>query len=165
VSAVGPVKRVTLWVRDAEASLALYRDLLGLAVIEDKLLEGPAVAGLLGLEAGRLRIVHLASGGSAQGWIGLYELTGARPAPPELAAPDARRFSYGQAVVVFETREIESLLAKLERGGHPLMMRPIDYLKPAGDGPTPAGRYREVVFLDPDGVPVSLIQYDARPDP
>lgn len=46
MSGVGPLKRLTLWVRDAEASLALYRDLLGLEVIEDTLLEGVAVTNL-----------------------------------------------------------------------------------------------------------------------
>jgi catechol 2,3-dioxygenase-like lactoylglutathione lyase family enzyme len=160
MSGVGPLKRLTLWVRDAEASLALYRDLLGLEVIEDKLLEGVAVAALLGLEAGRLRIVHLASGGRQDGWIGLYELSAARPAPPELAPPDPRRFAYGQAVAVFETNDIEALLARLQRGGYHFMQPPIDYVKPAGAGPTPAGRYREAIFFDPDGVPVSLIQYE-----
>ncbi len=46
-------------------------------------------------------------------------------------------------------------------GRYALLGAPIDYPKPAGSGPTPAGRYREVVFFDPDGVPVSLIQFEA----
>lgn len=161
MSRVGPVKRVTLWVRDVEASLVLYRDLLGLCVIEDKLLEGPAVASLLGLDAGRLRIVHLAAGeAQTHGWVGLYALTGARPAPASLPPPDPQRFSLGQAAVVFETREFDDILRRLDAGGYRFLGRPIDYVKPSGGGPTPAGRYREAVFFDPDGIPVSVIQYE-----
>jgi len=158
MSRVGPVKRVTLWVRDIDASLALYRDLLGLQVIEDKVLEGAAVQALLGLESGRLRIVHLSADGQPQGWVGLYALTGARPAPPSLPEPDPSRFSYGQSVVVFETQRMDELLNLLRKGGYRLLGAPIDYVKPSGTGPTPGGRYREVIFFDPDGIPVSLIQ-------
>jgi len=161
MAGVGPVKRVTLWVRDIEASLALYRDLLGLEVIEDKVLEGAALASLLGLEAGRLRIVHLSGQGATHGWVGLYALTDAQPPPPSLATPDPAAFSYGQAVVVFETRCLESILDRLDAGGYRRLGQPIDYVKPRATGPTPAGRYREAVFFDPDGVPVSLIQFDA----
>lgn len=160
MSVVGPLKRLTLWVRDVERSLALYRDLLGLDVVEDKVLEGPAVAALLGLESGRLRIVHLAADGATVGWIGLYALTGAKPSVPSLPVPDPKGFSYGQAVAVFETRCIDSILERLGAGGYRLLGRPIDYVKQQSTGPTPAGRYREVVFFDPDGVPVSVIQFE-----
>ena len=36
-----PLKRMTIFNRDMEASLALYRDILGFTVIEDKLISGP----------------------------------------------------------------------------------------------------------------------------
>lgn len=157
---VGPVKRVTLWVRDVDVSLALYRDILGLTVIEDKVLEGPPVQGLLGLEAGRLRIVHLCAGGATHGWIGLYALTGARPVLPALPAPDPQRFSYGQSVVVFDTVKLDEILPALRAAGCRFLGPLIDYVKPATTGPTLAGRYREAVFFDPDGVAVSLIQFE-----
>lgn len=159
---VGPVKRVTLWVRDIEASLALYRDLLGLDVVEDKQLEGPAVAALLGLEQGRLRIVHLSAAGHDHGWVGLYALTDAKPAPPSLPPPDPRRFSYGQAAVVMQTERLDALLGRLEAAGCRSMGPVIDYVKAEGSATSPAGRYREALFLDPDGIAVSLIQFDAR---
>ncbi len=158
--AVGPVKRITLWVRDIGASLALYRDLLGLSVLEDKLLEGASVRALLGLESGRLRIVHLGAREDPHGWIGLYALAEAKPVPPSLPTPDRARFSYGQAVVVFETERLDEMLAQLRSRHYRLLGSVIDYLKPAGTDRSPAGRYREVVFFDPDDIPVSLIQFD-----
>ena len=159
-TAVGPVKRVTLWVRDIEASLALYRDLLGLSVVEDKRLEAAAVRALLGVEAGRLRIVHLGAGEDPHGWVGLYALADARPAPPSLPVPDRTRFSYGQAVVVFETRRLDELRISLATHGYRMLGPAIDYFKNEGSPQSPAGRYREVVFFDPDDIPISIIQFD-----
>lgn len=71
MSAVAPpLKRVTLWVRNLERSLALYRDLLGLEVLEEKQLQGAAIAKMVGLEEASLRIVHLGRPGESFGWIG-----------------------------------------------------------------------------------------------
>ena len=75
VGRAGPVKRVTLWVRDVEASLRVYRDALGLAVIEDKLVAGASIARMVGLTQASLRIVHLAAPGMDHGWIGLYAIS------------------------------------------------------------------------------------------
>lgn len=57
--------RTTLFCRDIEKSLQLYRDTLGLHVIDDKALEGPAAGALLGLGPCTLRIVLLADDGKA----------------------------------------------------------------------------------------------------
>ena len=62
---VGPVKRVTLWVRDLERSLAVYRDALGLQVLEQKDLEGPAIAALVGLRL-RSSFAHRPCPGTAR---------------------------------------------------------------------------------------------------
>ena len=75
----GPVKRVTLWVRDIEAALRVYRDALGLVVVEDKALAGPSIARMVGLEQASLRIVHLAAPGMDHGWVGLYAISDTQP--------------------------------------------------------------------------------------
>jgi catechol 2,3-dioxygenase-like lactoylglutathione lyase family enzyme len=164
MSLVGPVKRVTLWVRDAEASLRLYRDVLELEVVEDKVIEGAGIAALVGLEDVRLRIVHLASGGHEDGWIGLYEASRVRPPmQPMPAAPDPAHFAYGQAVVVFNTNHLGRIMPRLEAGGYRYLRTPASYVKPTTTGPTPAGVYTEAIFFDPDGIPVSLIGYAPLP--
>ena len=104
MSAVAPpLKRVTLWVRNLERSLALYRDVLGLEVLEEKQLQGAAIASMVGLEEASLRIVHLGRAGEPLGWIGLYEIRDTAPRPMgETGSP--RQFPlYGQATLVFET--------------------------------------------------------------
>lgn len=56
----GPVKRVTIWSRDIKRSLALYRGLPGLEIVEDKTLASPAILGMAGYQDGRMRMAHLA---------------------------------------------------------------------------------------------------------
>lgn len=50
--------RTTVFCRNTEKSLALYRDLFGFSIVEDKTISGSAAAGLVGLlKQGALRIV------------------------------------------------------------------------------------------------------------
>lgn len=158
---VGPVKRVTLWVRDAEKSLRVYRDALGLAVIEDKRLSGPAIARMVGLEQASLRIVHLAAPGADYGWIGLYEISATRPTMSELQSPGGFP-RYGQATVVVTTDSMASVVEKLRKTPQVrLITEPTEYVKSTstpGDA-TPPGRYSECIFFDPDDIPVSLMGY------
>lgn len=156
----GPVKRVTLWVRDAERSLAVYRDAIGLAVIEDKRLAGPAIAAMVGLEHAALRIVHLAPPGTVYGWIGLYEISETRPAA--LAAlPEPSGFPrYGQATVVITTDAMAHVVGRLRTtAGVRFITEPTEYIKTTAGDATPPGRYSETIFFDPDGIPVALMGY------
>ena len=53
--------------RDIEAALRVYRDALGLVVVEDKALAGVGIARMVGLAEAALRIVHLAEPGPDYG--------------------------------------------------------------------------------------------------
>lgn len=160
VNRTGPVKRVTLWCRDAERSLGLYRDILGLTVLEDKVVSGPEIARLAGLQDCRLRIVHLGAGDSDHGWIGLYEVSQAEPMPDSRAAPRSDRITYGQTTVVLETDRLAEIVPQLERAGYVFMTRPGSYFKESASGALPRGRYTETMFFDPDGVTVALIAFE-----
>lgn len=160
MSRTGPVKRVTIWVRDIERSLALYRDLLGLEIIEDKTLSGPAIMGMAGYQDGRLRIVHLAPAGTEYGWIGLYALLDAVPAPGSLEPPRTDRLSFGQTAIVLTTSTFDPIARDLDAQGYAFILRPRSYDKPSDSPQMPAGRYSEMIFLDPDGVPVSIMGYE-----
>jgi len=148
-----PLKRVTLWVRDLARSLALYRDVLGLEVLEEKQLQGPAIAKMVGLDEASLRIVHLGRPGEQYGWIGLYEIRDTAPRPmAETGSP--RQFPlYGQATLVFETSrvaEIATTLSAIE--GVTIMAGPTAYARVDGT-------FHELIVLDPDGIPVSLMGF------
>jgi catechol 2,3-dioxygenase-like lactoylglutathione lyase family enzyme len=159
VAGTGPLKRVTIWVRDAEASLSLYRDVIGLDVIEDKTLSGPAIAAMVGLQDATLRIVHLAPAGATHGWIGLYALADSTPAVPKTPAPQPSGLTYGQVSVVIPTDAMDRILPKLRERGVRFLTEPKDYVKTTPGDSTPPGRYTEAIFFDPDGVMVSLMGF------
>jgi catechol 2,3-dioxygenase-like lactoylglutathione lyase family enzyme len=150
------VQRVTLWVRDAERSLALYRDLLGLPVLEDKLVPGPHLGRMVGYDAAGLRIVHLGSG--PRGWVGLYELRDATPPPIDAPATPPGRIARGQASVVFRSDGVEALAARVAAAGYRFLLPPAAYVKDSASALFPAGRYVESIFYDADGFTVSLIE-------
>lgn len=159
MSATGAVKRVTLWVRDCDASLRIYRDALGLTVLEDKRVAGAAIGRMVGLSEASLRIVHLGAPGSTHGWIGLYEIRDARPqAVAALPRPDGFP-RYGQATIVLTTDRMAEVVPKLRAVGVQFLTEPTDYIKTTAGDATPAGRYSEAIFFDPDWIPVSLMGY------
>jgi catechol 2,3-dioxygenase-like lactoylglutathione lyase family enzyme len=159
MSAAGPVKRVTLWVRDAEKSLRVYRDALGLGVLEDKQVAGAAIGRMVGLEEATLRIVHLGYPGSTHGWVGLYEIRDAKPrAVAALPRPDGFP-RYGQATLVMTTDRMAEIVAKLRTLDVKFLTEPTEYVKTTPGDATPPGRYSEAIFFDPDDIPVSLMGY------
>ncbi len=160
MSTTGPVKRVTLWVRNAEASLAVYRDALGLSILEDKQLHGPAIARMVGLEQASLRILHLGPPGATHGWVGLYEISRTTP-QPMAALPAPEGFPrYGQSTVVITTDDMVGILPKLRKTiGVTLLTEMTEYIKESGTDAMPAGRYSEILFFDPDGISISLMGY------
>ena len=156
----GPVKRVTLWVRDAERSLAVYRDALGLSVLEDKRLAGEGIARMVGLQHAALRIIHLGVPGATHGWIGLYEISDTKPIAMTTLAPPPRFPCYGQATVLISTDAMSQILPRLRAtAGVRFVTGPTEYLKTTASGATPAGRYSEVIFFDPDNISVGMMGY------
>ncbi|MCC6171724.1 MAG: VOC family protein [Gammaproteobacteria bacterium] len=156
----GPVKRVTLWVRDVEAALRVYRDALGLQVIEDKSLASPGIARMVGLSEASLRIVHLAAPGHDHGWIGLYAISDTQPAPMQ-ALPRPEGFPrYGQATIVLGVQDMPAIVGRLRATPEvQFITEPTEYRKTSAGDATPPGLYREVIFFDPDGIPVSLMEF------
>ena len=160
MAAIGPVKRVTLWVRDAERSLRVYRDALGLDVIEDKRLSGAAIAQMVGLTAASLRIVHLAPAGAEHGWIGLYEISDTAPMPMAELARNPGFPRYGQATVALMTTDLAAIVVRLRATpGVRFVTEPTEYVKTTAGDATPPGRYSEAIFFDPDDIPVALMGF------
>ena len=157
-AAISPVKRTTIFCRDVEASLAIYRDVLGLVVIEDKAVSGPAMGKMLQLPDVTMRIVHLkAEGGPDAGLIGLYCVT----APPIPAAPRPPMgvLHAGQAAVVFASERGAEIAAELTRRGTAFLTPPTTYRLEQDKTYMKAGVYTEMIFYDPDGLLVSVMGY------
>jgi catechol 2,3-dioxygenase-like lactoylglutathione lyase family enzyme len=155
---ISPVKRTTIFCRDIEASLALYRDVLGLEVIEDKTVGGPAMGKMVQLDDVTMRIVHLrAPGGPDAGLIGLYCVLA--PKIPIAPRPPEGVLHYGQAAVVFSTDDGEAVADDLKRRGVRFLTPPTQYRVEQDRAYMKSGVYTEMIFYDPDGLLVSVMGY------
>lgn len=154
------VRRVTIFCRDAEASLRCYRDLLGFEVIEDKRISGAAIARMVGLETCTLRILHLQAGDSPDGLIGLYAIEQGRPAA--LARPEPDSIKLGQVVIVVYTDHLDQIEPSIRAAGYAIVSPVKRYVKEVPSAYTPVGTYSEMIFLDPDGVAVNVVQFEPQ---
>jgi catechol 2,3-dioxygenase-like lactoylglutathione lyase family enzyme len=152
--------RVSVFCRDLAASLAFYRDLLGMVAVEDKVIEGPAAGALLQLPACRMRIVLLAPSATADVMVGLFEIGGV---PLEQVAIPSKGVALGQTALVLNTTEFDQLHARLEAAGVKFLTPPVRYPKRQASERSPAGLYREMIVYDPDGQLISLMQIDPLP--
>lgn len=149
-----PVKRTTVFCRDIEKSLALYRDILRLRVADDKTIAGAAMARMIGLDDCTMRIVHLQSGEFDHGLIGLYQVVS--PRLPEAPRPSPQLLQYGQIAVVFYTRDATGIARDARAAGYAFLTPPTDYVKATDSPMMPAGTYTEMLFQDPDGLLISV---------
>ena len=152
---ISPITRISLFVRDLEASLAFYRDLLGLAVVDDKQVGGPGAARLMGLDDCRLRVIYLQAEGHEFGMVGLFEVQEpALPSAPAMPQPAM----LGRAVVGFATPDAAQLASRLRSAGVEFLVEPVDYSNPA------LGDFVEMLVADPDGIALSFVEFrPARP--
>lgn len=148
-------QRTTIFCRDANRSLAFYRDILGFVVIEDKTISGPAAGALLQLSDCTMRILLLAPTAQDDPVVGLFEVS---KAPVESAQVNKGRIAYGQAAIVVSTDNFEKIHADLVRADTPFLTPPVKYVKKIASARSPAGIYHEMIFYDPDNVLVSVLQ-------
>ena len=156
---VSSMTRATIFVRDLDESLKLYRDLLGLTARVDTLVEGPRINEIMGTEDYGLKAVILQAGDSIIGNIGIYEIIGddrsSRPEPSHRVDTVT-----GDFAVVFITDDIDGITEKVKAAGYPLISPPM-VLFP---NPEAEVQTREMMFRDRDGVLVNLIELGiARP--
>ena len=152
---VSPITRISLFVRDLDASLAFYSDLLGLVVVDDKQVGGPGAARLMGLDDCRMRVIYLQAEGHEFGMVGLFEVQEPElPAAPTMSQPAM----LGRAVVGFATSDAAQLAHRLRAAGVEFLVEPVDYSNPA------LGDFVEMLVADPDGVALSFVEFrPARP--
>jgi len=149
------LRRTTLIVRDIDASLAFYRDALGLEVIYDNAIRTPRDAAS-DEEADRAsRLVFLRANDDFVGVIGLLQYTKpVRPAPHQGDEP----FSTGSIVLLFNAEDLNATFRRArEVRGVGVVAEPIRREYPSYDrkGVIPV---MVSVLTDPDGFVIELNQ-------
>jgi catechol 2,3-dioxygenase-like lactoylglutathione lyase family enzyme len=149
---VRPLRRAAIMVRDLDRALALYRDVLGMAVWRRGAAgaDNPDFFRMLGVAPGQGRWVILQAEGSEVGMVGLFEVSG--PAPPPLARPDHGAIAVGEVALVFLARDLPALHRRIAALGLTVIGPPVPFTPPGG--PTAL----EMTFRDFDGALVNLIE-------
>ena len=143
------MRRTTLTVRDIEASLALYRDGLGMGVIYDEEINRPHFSED---REQRLRLIFLKASHDYVGVIGLIDYQYGYPDHPAHTKPVRREgFTPGNAVLLFHTDSLEDKWPIIETApGVEIISKPKLTEYPGYGG---VGRIRVMVskFCDADG--------------
>jgi catechol 2,3-dioxygenase-like lactoylglutathione lyase family enzyme len=150
---VSPLSRTTIFVRDLDESLKLYRDILGLKPRRERILEGPfwnEINGTPG-ENKRVQVVILqTTTGEVVGNVGLFQFIDENDGPPVYKPP---RVQTGDVALIMLTREIFPLFEKVKQAGYTIISPP----RTQDPNPGPNSSY-EMMFFDRDGVIINFIQ-------
>lgn len=149
------VRRVTLIVRDIEASLKLYRDVVGLKVNYDTVVETSGVALPAGEPGAKSRLVLLNGNDPWVGWIGLMQWIDPPLADP---GPYPRRMGPGGHVIVMNTDDVEGRCAAAAKLPGITMTSPPRMQEYPGRNGAPPIRVKGCNFFDPDGTLIEMNQ-------
>ena len=145
--------------RDIEKSLAFYRDRVGLPVLADELLSGPAFRSFWNLNGGACaRAVLLGQGEEGVGQVLLFDfqLPEGSAEPVEIRDRSIVR-AYGCFNLNFYTADIHRDFEGLKKDGYVLWSDPVQHF--FGDD---VGDPIEGIFEGPDRVPINLVELATR---
>ena len=138
------VRHFGIVVRDMDACLKFYRDLLGLQVRNDAVESGETMDAVLGLKDVQVRTVKMGAGESGA----LVELLEFR-SPREKARAPGRLCSAGPRHLALTVEHLDRLYRALSAQGIRCLSEP---------RPSPDGSVRLAFCLDPEGNPVELVE-------
>lgn len=150
-------ERFTIFCRDLQTSLAFYCGLLGLIVVEEKIIEGTAAGALLQLPACRMQIALLAAAVDTPVIVGLFQIS---DTPMATLRPPIGQPAHGQTALVLSTSDFDGVYSALRKAGSRFLTPPVSYPKRQASERSPAGTYREMIVYDPDDIPVSIMQIE-----
>ena len=152
--AFSPMIRAALMVSDLDRSRAFYKDILDLdeVFVEGEISDGNIWEVLAVPQTTATRACVLKRPGQPEyGMVGLFELTNPQPEPVQRSSAG---MNLGELCMVFYCDELDAVTAKLEAGGHTIVS-PATPLRIRG-----YVKQREMIFRDPDGALVNLIEWD-----
>lgn len=154
-----PMRAAVIGCRDIEKSLAFYRDRIGLSVLADELLSGPAFRSFWKLNGGAsARAVLLGQGDEGVGQVLLldFQLPEGSARPLEIRDRSIVR-AYGCFNLNFYTADIHRDFEGLKKDGYVLWSDPVQHF--FGDD---VGDPIEGIFEGPDRVPINLVELATR---
>ncbi len=154
---VSVMSRMTMVVKDADASKRFYTYALGYEVLADRVIDNPVVKTQMGLSQERsvrfviLRSSHMIEGKRREGaQLGLIQV--GNPALPVMTRPGRAALAAGETMMAVRTSDFALVHRRLQELGAKIVLQPMT---------TPDGREHELAVHDPDGVRIHVVQ---RPD-
>jgi catechol 2,3-dioxygenase-like lactoylglutathione lyase family enzyme len=142
------LRRTTLVVKDLDASLALYRDAIGMKVVYDNMLRTPRDAKTNEEAESAIHLVFLRANDDFVGILGLMEFENPVKTPAE-SMP--KPFEIGSIVLLFNTDDIDTNFEKVKAvSGVKVLRPPTDRTYPSYDGKGVI-HSRVSILVDPDG--------------
>ena len=155
------LRRTTLVVSDMDASLALYRDAIGMKVIYDNMLRNPRDAKTNEEADSAIHLIFLQANDNFVGILGLMEYEKPVKAPAE-SMPEP--FQPGSIVLLFNTDDVDGGFARLSQvPGVKVLREPRDTSYPSYDGKSRIAS-RVSILVDPDGHVVEYNQLMEDPE-
>lgn len=149
------IRRVTMIVRSVDASLKLYRDVLGMKVNYDTLVTMSGVALPAGEPGAKARLVLVNANDPFIGWIGLMEWLDPKLPDP---GPYPKRMGIGGHIIVTNTDDVDRRCALAATvPGVAMTSEPKMQEYPGRNGAPPI-RVKGCNFFDPDGTLIELNQ-------
>lgn len=145
--------RAAVLVSDLERSTKFYEDILGLKeVYFEGSLDHPAAAQLLAVsEVTNIRAKILKAPGPSYGMVGLFELTNPSPNP---VSRNENTSNVGEMCQVYYCDDVGVVYDRLIEGNYTVVCPPVFLKVGSRKG------QREMVFRDPDGAMINLIEWD-----
>ena len=149
------IRRVTMIVRDMENSLKLYRDVFGMKINYDTVVETSGAALPAGEPGAKARLVLLNSNDPYIGWIGLMQWIDPKLPDP---GPYPKRMGPGGHVIVTNTDDVDARCAAAAKVPGVTMTAPPRMQVYPGRNGAPPINVRGCNFFDPDGTLIEMNQ-------
>ncbi len=154
------LRRQTLIVRNIEASLALYRDAIGMEVFYDEVIRRPRGEGQPDQQ---IRLIFLRATDTYIGVLGLVDFQYDDRGHPDHSKPIRREgMTPGNAVVLFNTTELEARWPRIVATPGVEVMRGPTLREYPGYANQPPIRVMVTLFYDPDGF---IVEFNQPLDP
>ena len=149
------IRRVTMIVRSVDASLKLYRDVLGMKINYDAVVTMSGVALPAGEPGAKARLVLVNANDPFIGWIGLMEWLDPKLPDP---GPYPKRMGIGGHVIVTNTDDVDRRCALAATVPGVAMTSGPKMQEYPGRNGAPSIRVKGCNFFDPDGTLIELNQ-------
>lgn len=148
---IGPIAHVGVTVRNMEASIKFYQEILGLTLTGDMIMEGEAIEALTKIKGAKLRVVYFNSSEDLETVpLELIEFISS----PYENTPYGRLNYIGIAEICFWVKDIEATYQHLKDKGVCFLSSP-QYFDLSDQG---YGKSKEVYFYDNNHIVLELMQ-------